>query len=178
MKEAGLHAETSFDGFARTADIGRRGGRLRSFSALRLRPRSNALTRSDVPAPRARGGDHRSDRLEAHADELLSLGKDIDMTLTEFVDRVLQAHDLRAAPGTIWRLLDRHDMTYKRDCARPRNQVWAAAARHSLPTDRLGSRIDLEPERLVCIDETGGSTRMARRNGRALRVNRHAKLTP
>ena len=70
--------------------------------------------------PQARGGDHRSCRLEAHADELVSLAKDSDMTLAELADHVWQSHGLRVAPSTIWRLLDRHDMTFKKNRARCR----------------------------------------------------------
>ena len=70
--------------------------------------------------PRARGGGHRSDRLEARAVEILPLAKDTDMTLAELADHVLQTHSLDVAPSTIWCLLDRHDMTYKKNHARRR----------------------------------------------------------
>ncbi len=74
--------------------------------------------------PRARGGDHRSHRLEAHADEIVSLAKDTDLTLAELVDHVRRTHGLEVAPSTVWRLLDRHAMTFKKNRARRR----AAAA--------------------------------------------------
>ncbi len=64
--------------------------------------------------PRARGGDHRSHRLEAHADEILSLAVNTDLTLAELAEYLDKIHDLRVAPSTIWHLLDRHDMTYKK----------------------------------------------------------------
>ena len=89
--------------------------------------------RTGCVRPRARGGDHRSDCLEAHADELVSLAKDTDMTLAELADHVLQSHGLRVAPSTIWRLLDRHDMTFKKNRARRRT----AAARCLAPTTSL-----------------------------------------
>jgi len=65
--------------------------------------------------PRARGGDHRSHRLEVHADEIVSLAKDTDLTLAELADHLDKNHGLKVAPSTIWRLLDRHDMTYKKN---------------------------------------------------------------
>jgi transposase len=77
--------------------------------------------------PRARGGDHRSHRLEAHADEIVALAKDTDITLAELVDYVRQSHGLTVAESTIWRLLDRHDMTFKKNRARRRT----TAARRS-----------------------------------------------
>ncbi len=64
--------------------------------------------------PRARGGDYRSHRLEAHADEIVTLAKDTDLTLAQLADHVRQTHGLDVAPSTIWRLLDRHDMIYKK----------------------------------------------------------------
>ena len=70
--------------------------------------------------PRARGGDHRSHHLEAHADEIVTLAKDTDLTLAELVDHVRQTHGLDVAPSTIWRLLDRYDMTYKKNRTRHR----------------------------------------------------------
>ena len=70
--------------------------------------------------PRARGGDYRSHHLETHADEIVSLAKDTDLSLAELVDYIRQTHDLKVAPSTIWRLLDRHDMTYKKNRTRRR----------------------------------------------------------
>ena len=70
--------------------------------------------------PCSRGGDHRSHGLEAHAVELVSLARDTDMTLAELVDHVRESHGLEVAQSTIWRLLDRHDMTFKKNRARRR----------------------------------------------------------
>ena len=76
--------------------------------------------RTDSVRPRARGGDHRSHRLEAHADEIVTLAKNSDITLAELADHVLKTHGLRVAPSTVWRLLDRHDMTFKKNRTRHR----------------------------------------------------------
>ena len=70
--------------------------------------------------PRARGGDHRSHHLEAYADEIVSLADNTDLTLADLADYIRQTHGLKVAPSTIWRLLDRHDMTYKKDRTRRR----------------------------------------------------------
>jgi transposase len=56
------------------------------------------------------------------------LANDTDMTLAELADYVRQNHGLRVAQSTIWRLLDRYDMTFKKKRARPKIQVWAATA--------------------------------------------------
>ncbi|MGI9449117.1 MAG: IS630 family transposase [Geminicoccaceae bacterium] len=126
--------------------------------------------------PRARGGDHRSHRLEAHADEIVSLAKDTDITLAELVDYIKQTHGLSVAPSTIWRLLDRHDMTFKKKRAHAAEQQRPDVLRRRQAW--FDAKIDLEPERLVFIDETGASTKMARRYGRALRGERCRASVP
>ena len=92
--------------------------------------------RSGSVLPRARGGDYRSHYLEVHADEIVTLADNTDLTLAELVDHIDRTHGLKVAPSTIWRLLDRHDMTYKKNGARRR----AAAARRSPPATSLVRR--------------------------------------
>ena len=71
--------------------------------------------------PRPQGGDHRSHRLEAHAAEILGMvGETPDITLSELAEHLDEAHGLKAAQSTIWRLLDRHGMTFKKNRARQR----------------------------------------------------------
>lgn len=65
--------------------------------------------------PRARGGDYRSHHIEAHADEIVTLADNTDLTLTDLADYIGQTHGLKVAPSSIWRLLDRHDMTFKKN---------------------------------------------------------------
>jgi transposase len=66
-------------------------------------------------APRPQGGDRRSGRIEAHAEEILALIADrVDMTLAEIADHLEREHGERFAPSTIWRFLDRHDQTFKK----------------------------------------------------------------
>ncbi len=72
-------------------------------------------------APRPRGGDHRSERIEAHAVEILGLiAETPDITLGELAGHLHEAHGLKVDPSTVWRLLDRHDMTFKKNRARQR----------------------------------------------------------
>ena len=75
--------------------------------------------------PRPQGGDNRSQRLEAHAAEILALVHETpDTTLAEIVAHLGARHGLVVAPSTIWRLLDRHGMSFNKNRARQR----AAAA--------------------------------------------------
>lgn len=71
------------------------------------------------PAPQ--GGDNRSQRMEVHADEVLALiDATPDITLSELTEHLQKAHGLRVSQSTVWRLLDRHGMTFKKNSARKR----------------------------------------------------------
>jgi transposase len=74
-----------------------------------------------VVAPRPQGGDRRSGRIEQHRAEILGLiaGK-VDMTLAEIAEHVERQHGARFAPSTVWRFLDRHAQTFKKNRARQR----------------------------------------------------------
>jgi transposase len=70
---------------------------------------------------RPQGGDQRSHRLEAHAEEILGLVDETpDITLSELAEHLDEVHGVKAAQSTIWRLLDRHGMTFKKNRARQR----------------------------------------------------------
>jgi transposase len=77
-------------------------------------------------APARQGGDRRSQRIEAHADEILGLiAATPDLTLKEMVAHLARVHGKSFAHSTVWRLLDRHGITFKKNRARQR----AGAAR-------------------------------------------------
>ena len=70
---------------------------------------------------RPQGGDHRSHRIEAHAEEILALVDETpDITLGEIAAHLDAGHGLTVAQSTVWRLLDRHGMTFKKNRARLR----------------------------------------------------------
>lgn len=72
-------------------------------------------------APRPQGGDKRSDRIEARAGEILGLiAQTVDITLSEIATHLEREHGERFAPSTIWRFLDRHAQTFKKNRARQR----------------------------------------------------------
>lgn len=71
--------------------------------------------------PRPQGGDYRSHRIEAHAEEILGLIEETpDITLAEIAAHLDESHGLKVAQSTVWRLLDRHGMTVKKNRARQR----------------------------------------------------------
>ena len=79
-------------------------------------------------AARPQGGDKRSGRIEAYASEILALvASKVDTTLAEIAEHLDRVHGERFASSTIWRFLDRHSLTFKKNSARQR----ARAARRS-----------------------------------------------
>ena len=80
------------------------------------------------------GGDMRSRRIEAHRDVILgAIEKQVDITLVELAEMLRSEHGAVFAPSTIWRFLDRHSMTVKKNGARQR----AGAARRSRAAARV-----------------------------------------
>lgn len=71
--------------------------------------------------PAKPGGDRRSVRIEAHAPEILALvAATPDITLAEIAAHLKQAHAETFGVSTIWRCLDRHGLTFKKNGARQR----------------------------------------------------------
>jgi transposase len=71
--------------------------------------------------PRPQGGDNRSHRIEAHAEEILALIEETpDITLSEIAEHLYETYGLKVAQSTVWRLLDRRSMTFKKNRARGR----------------------------------------------------------
>ncbi len=67
------------------------------------------------------GGDRRSGRIEALGGEILgALRAKVDLTLDELVALLRHRHGVALARSTIWRFLDRHGMTVKKNGARSR----------------------------------------------------------
>ncbi|WP_246811258.1 IS630 family transposase [Mesorhizobium sp. AA22] len=121
-----------------------------------------------TPRPQGR---RRGSRLDAHADFIIGMieeRKDI-ITLNEMVERLLAERSMRIGRSTLSDWLRGHGWTFKKSA-------------HALEQDRpdilkrrrawFDGQLDLDPARLVFIDETGLSTKMARLRGRALRGER------
>jgi transposase len=79
------------------------------------------LKRTGSLAPARQGGDRRSDRIEAHAGEIKALVvASPDITLEEIAAHLKRAHGETFVVSTIWRCLDRHGLTFKKNGARQR----------------------------------------------------------
>lgn len=80
------------------------------------------------------GGDVRSHRIEAFGDVILAaIRVQKDITLAELADMLHHDHGASFASSTIWRFLDRHDLTFKKNGTRQR----AGAARRRRPAPGL-----------------------------------------
>lgn len=83
------------------------------------------------------GGDLRSHRIEAYGCVILAaIEAEVDITLVELADLLRNQHGASFAPSTVWRFLDRHDLTFKKNgtCQR------AGAARCRRPAPGLVRR--------------------------------------
>lgn len=79
------------------------------------------LKRTGSLEPAKQGGDRRSERIEAHASEILRLVEATpDITLEEIAAHLKSAHAETFAVSTVWRCLDRHGLTFKKNGARQR----------------------------------------------------------
>jgi transposase len=78
--------------------------------------RESGTTRAKGP-----GGDQRSHHIEAYCDVILSaIEAKPDLTLVEIAEMLKNEQGASFAPSSIWRLLDRHAVTFKKKRARGR----------------------------------------------------------
>jgi transposase len=83
------------------------------------------------------GGDTRSHRIEAFAAVILAaVEAQKDISLVELAEMLRADHGASFAPSTVWRCLDRHAMTLKKNSARSR----AGTARRRRATQGLVPR--------------------------------------
>lgn len=98
---------------------------VRWVRAWRAEGRTNALPQ---------GGDLRSHHIEAYRDVILAaIEAEVDITLVELAELLRSQHDAPFAPSTVWRFLDRHGLTFKKNGARQR----ARATRRDRPAPGL-----------------------------------------
>ena len=128
-------------------------------------------------SPGLLGGDRRSGRIEAHHDYLMGLiRRTPDITLLEIKERLITNCGERFSSSVLWRFFDRHEITFKK---RPRTPP-SSNAPDVLKQRRewFAGQADLDPSKLVFIDETGASTNLARKSGRCRRGRRLRAAVP
>ncbi|MGB8385281.1 MAG: IS630 family transposase [Dermatophilaceae bacterium] len=128
------------------------------------------------PAARPRGGDRWSARIDAHFRLIASLVEEsCDITLKELAAQLAERGH-RFSIGSLWRFFDRHDITLEKKTAHASEQD-----RPDILKQReawFANQLDLDPERLVFIDETWATTNMARKKGRAPKGERLRASVP
>ncbi|KAA0122175.1 IS630 family transposase [Methylobacterium sp. P1-11] len=135
-----------------------------------------ALTTTGTVAPRPQGRARRS-KLDPHEAYLRGLiAERTDITLEEMRTCLKDERDLTVGLGTLWAFLDARGLTYKKKTAHAAEQDRpdVKAAREAW----FEGQPDLDPARLVFLDETWTSTNMARTRGRCPRGERLRSPVP
>jgi transposase len=89
---------------------------------------------SGATCAKPQGGDRRSRRIEAYREVILAaIEQQVDITLVELAGMLRTTRGVAFAASTIWRFLDRHAMTLKKNGARER----AGTARRRRAATRL-----------------------------------------
>src|SRR3954467_14998326 len=99
-----------------------------------------------------------------------------DTTIAELQRRLVDERGVYASTGTIWTLLDRCDLTVKKKSAYAAEQDRPDVVEER--EDWFEGQLDLDPAKLVFVDESFASTNMARRYGRAPRGVRLRAAVP
>ena len=125
----------------------------------------DAWRRTGSYRPRRQGGDRRSQRIEARASAVLALIEETpDMTLAEIAAHLENGHGLRVSQSTVWRFFHRRGITFKKTAHASEQQRLDVLRRRRAWFE---AQPGLDPDRLVFVDETGASTKMARRRPRS-----------
>ncbi|WP_091712264.1 IS630 family transposase [Methylobacterium phyllostachyos] len=135
-----------------------------------------ALATTGTVAARPQGRARRS-KLDPHEAFLRGLIADRDdITLEEMRVRLREEHALTVGLGTLWAFLDARGLTYKKKTAHATEQDRpdVKAAREAW----FEGQPDLDPSRLVFLDETWTATNMARTRGRSPRGERLRSPVP
>jgi len=128
-------------------------------------------------APSKMGGDRRSQRIEAHADFIRAqIEEQPDLTIMELREKIRERHGVGFGYGTVWRFLARHNITRKKKTGHASEQERQDVA--EAREEWFEGQLDLDPSKLVFIDETAVSTNMARRFGWARRGERCRMSVP
>lgn len=88
-------------------------------------------------APRAQGGDRRSDRIEALGSAIFAMVEEaVHITLAEIAERLDVEHGERFAPSTVHRFFRRHGWTFKKSRPMPPSRNASMSPRPARPGSR------------------------------------------
>lgn len=89
-----------------------------------------AMSTTGTVGAKPQGGDTRSHRIEAFGTVILgAIAAQKDVSLVELAELLQAEHGASFAASTVWRFLDRHNMTFKKNGARRR--AGASRRRHA-----------------------------------------------
>jgi transposase len=115
-----------------------------------------------------RPGRRPGSKLDAHGDFVRAVIEAVpDTTIAELQRRLVDERSVYASTGTIWTFLDRCDLTVKKKSAYAAEQDRPDVVEER--EDWFDGQLDLDPEKLLFVDESFATTNMARRYGRAPR---------
>ena len=97
------------------------------------------------------------------------------MTLLEIQERLIANCGERFAVSVLWRFFDRHEITFKKTAHAEEQQRADVQSRRR---EWFAGQLDLDPTKLVFVDETGASTNLARKSGRCRRGRRLRAAIP
>lgn len=129
-------------------------------------------------APRPSGGRRRA-KLDPHkAFVTARIEEKSDITMPELARELLAATGTKADPASLSRFLIRNGYRFKKTLlASEQDRPDIKAAREEWIATRQ-PRMRLEPHRLIFLDETGTTTKMARLRGRSLKGKRLRAKAP
>ena len=165
-------------GAVRSWDVAECGGAAVPASASRARCAGwMSICAPAGAAPKPRGGDRRSGRIEAQAELLMrAIDATPDTTLAELRERLITERGETFALSTLPRLLPPPPEHIQKKTAHASEQAREdVAARREAWFD---FQPELDPAKLVFIDETGATTKMARLRGRSPRGERCRAAVP
>ena len=139
-----------------------------------IRWRAQERREGDI-RPKLQGGDRHSQRIEAHAELILSaVAARSDITLSELREQLME-RGVAVATHTLAVLQASQDHAQKKSAhAAEQRRSTVNAARERW----FEGQLDLDPTRIVFIDETAANTKMARLYGRAPRGERCRAAVP
>ena len=92
-----------------------------------------AVSTTGTVEAKPQGGDTRSHRIEAFGTAILgAIEAQKDISLVELAELLRAEHGASFAASTVWRFLDRHNMTFKKNGARRR--AGASRRRYAAPS--------------------------------------------
>ncbi|MEN3208576.1 IS630 family transposase [Methylorubrum populi] len=122
-----------------------------------------------------RGGDRRSQHIEAHADLILSLRAERPTLILSELRALLSERGIATSQSGLSRFFKRHRITHKKTIHAAEQQRPDVRAERE---DWFKAQDELDPDKLVFLDETATTTAMMRRHGWAPRGERCRVAVP